>query len=216
MNSKELLVQADKRIAEVEQIKFVKCNIADLERLIKLSQDDKYDLRYFGEHCLSLKESLDVNDYEGLKTILSKYFAERFTVQIINLEKILGITPKIINPEFEAAVRSMEQPENLHTPDSVEDKLSVILQRESKQINTKPIPPIMTVDLVRNLYHDKGMTLDAVAKVFEVNSSALYRFVVANNLRKPSKRDKEIFQDSQAKPRGKEPETECPTDTKEF
>ena len=155
MNSKELLAQADKRIAEVDKIRLARQNIVDLERLMKVSQDDTYDLRYCGEYDLPLEQSLDVDNFEDLKGILEGTFKRYLLVQTVKLEQLLGIKPMILNPEFEAAVLGMEEQ---HTEkmlvvetknakcvvvqkDPVEAKLADIFQKQAQEIQGEPIIP---------------------------------------------------------------------------
>lgn len=56
--------------------------------------------------------------------------------------------------------------------------------------------PEMTVGVVKELYHDKDMTLEAIAKEFGISRTTLYKFIKDNNLTKPNKKEKETFLDS--------------------
>ncbi len=145
MNSKELLERADQRIAEADKIKLAKQNIEDLERLLKVAQDDTYQLRYCGEFDLPLKQSLDIHSYEDLKGIIRGAFMRYLSMQTVKLEQLLGVTPKVINPEFEPAIRdTVNPPEDTTVPvismcaDTAvpipgEDRSAGILQEETRQ-----------------------------------------------------------------------------------
>lgn len=117
--------------------------------------------------------------------------------------------PATINPEFEQAINKTIQTTKA-TNESLEelsDKAKTVANafkesvtdvccNEVEEIKDKPE---MTVELVKELYHDKNMTLDAVASELGTNRTALYKFVTKHNLRKPSKKDRDTFRDGKVK-----------------
>lgn len=123
-----------------------------------------------------------------IKRIVITSLNEAKLTKEVELEKLMGRKPAYINPEFEAAVKEMEQ-QGKKQPDPVPEEKTY---------------PEMTVELVKELYHDKNMTLDQVAKEFGVNRTALYTFITKNNLRKPSKKDIESRGITVPKKSGKE------------
>lgn len=197
MNSKELVEQAKDTINK--QLGLID-DIEKAERSLELAKTGKICFCAGGYDNVYLEDTTEPEAMEVVRDLGLTAIMNYRDDKTKELEELLGVRHQepdtIITTTF--VPTGAQHIEIIPAPDPVEDKLSAILEGEAKKIEDKPIPPIMTVSLVKELYHDKDMTLDRVAKVFEVNPSALYRFVVANNLRKP---------------RGKEPETECPTDT---
>lgn len=204
MNSKELLEQADQRIAEADLIKLAKRDINDSERLIKISQDDTYDLQYHGEHSIPLRQSMNVDNYNGIKSILIATFKGYLNVQTVKLEQLLGITPKIVNPEFEAAIRGMEQ--SIKKPEPLEDKLKAVLQDEAKLIESpdKSIdkypakqdkrvktPSNMVEADIRRMYVDEGRDRKYIAGHYGISESKVNNYLFLHDIkRKPVKLSK--------------------------
>ncbi len=124
MNSKELLEQADQRIAEAESIKLAKQNIVDLERLLNISENESYELRYCGEYDLPLEQSLDVDDYKDLMGIVRGAFRVYLSMRKVKLEQLLGIQPvPEIPPMPKSVMLTMgDKPlfQRMITPDSPE------------------------------------------------------------------------------------------------
>lgn len=205
MNSKELLEQADQRIAEAEQIKLIRLDITDLERLIRISQDDKYELKFCGEYDLSLEDSLSVDNYNGIKSILRATFDGYLNVQTVKLEQLLGITPKMVNPEFEAAIRGVEQSHK--KPDPVEEKSTEIPKDEAKPIEApeksmekypakkggkKRLPESMTDEAVYQMLVIEGKKPKEIAEYYGLKSTQVSNFIFQHDIKNFGKRKKLI------------------------
>jgi len=205
MNNKALLEQADYKISEAEKIKWAKQSIEDLERLIRISEDNTYDLRYCGEYDLPLEQSLNADNYKDLKQILKRTFERYALVQTVKLEQLLGIKPMILIPEFEAAVIDMEQSAVINKIDPVEEKLTKILDRNEQEITHNPnkevdsrkkdgrrkYPPQMTIEEVKRLYITENKSMSELAEYFEVKSSTVNNFIYLNHLGRRAARKKD-------------------------
>lgn len=60
----------------------------------------------------------------------------------------------------------------------------------------------MTVQLVKEFYYEKNMTLKEVTKELGISRTNLYKLISDNNFRKPSKKEKETFLDSMIQKKG--------------
>lgn len=178
----KLLEQANQRVIEINKLMG---EVEGFEDIINAGREAEIAFADKGAGTTYITV-LSPEKMQELKEIVMVGIMSERDNKTAELEKLLGIRkPATINPVFEKAVQEMEQS---NKKDPVEEKLTKVLQEEAKKIE-EPKYPEMTVELVKELYHDKGMTLDQVAKEFGTNRTALYKFVTNNNLRKPNKKD---------------------------
>lgn len=180
----KLLEQANQRVIEINKLMG---EVEGFEDIINAGREAEIAFADKGAGTTYITV-LSPEKMQELKEIVMLGIMNERDNKTAELETLLGIRkPATINPEFEEATKGMFQ-SNKSEPDPVEEKLTKVLQEEAKKIE-EPKYPEMTVELVKELYHDKGMTLDQVAKEFGTNRTALYKFVTKHNLRKPNKKD---------------------------
>lgn len=168
--------------------------IDDFENILNRAREGKVCVHKSGEGTTYIDTVLDNQVMDVLKEIVINTLAEGRDLKVAELEQLIGKAKEpvkeVINPDIKKAVKDLEQE---HGKDKLKDAIGKL---EPKQE--------LTVELVKSLYHEQNMTLDEVAKEIGTNRTALYRFITQHNLRKPSKRDQEIFRDGklqQQKPR---------------
>ena len=209
MNSKELLIKAEQRIAEAENIKMLVESASTLEQLIIEVQRPANDI------CIGeLSEETNISGAIGqelnlrLKTVISDNLGCFLFEKNKELEDILGICkPTIINPEFQTSVQKLingSKAESKLDSDPVEDRLSTILKKESKRFEDEPIipessldkypakkgkiqlPKDMTEEAVTIMYITEGKTIKQVAERFDIKQSRVNDFLSKHNIRRTS------------------------------
>ncbi|MDF2907560.1 MAG: hypothetical protein K0R34_2881 [Herbinix sp.] len=228
MNSKELLEQAEQRIAEVESIKILVSNVNALTMIISEVQKPQNDI------CIGeLMEETNISGSIGfelnlrLKTAIATNLEYFLSEKNKELEKLLGIRkPATINKEFEKAVQEMEQ--SAKKPDPVTEKLSSILQKESDKIESKPVeaepsldkypaqkntrkklPEGMTDEAVYHLLMVDGKKPKEIAEHYGLKSSQVSNFIFQHDIKNYAKRKKTT--PANEKPAKQPEETERPS-----
>ena len=188
MNSKELLERADQRIAEVEDIKKARKSIEELDQLnTSLNNAITVIVLRQGHSEFQPNITLDSDECKELKSSLEAKLNDFMQRRIIRLEQLLGIRkPAIINSEFEAAIRGMEQSHKKQDP--VEEKLSGILQEEAKKIEDKPVPlkPSEILEAhaaeIEHMYKIQMATVGSIAEKYGVKKTDVNYFLQKNKL----------------------------------
>lgn len=204
-----LLEQANARMTELAE---VTCDLEHIEGILKI-ENELAVILYSGVHGVKHIRGLSAEKIQELKDIILKAVKNAKEEKTRELERLLGIEkkPTVINPKIEKAVQDkVKYPYKVDHITEI-NGIPKYIEEEVKlyPVESKPEHPEMTVELVKELYHAKDMTLDEVAKEFGVSRSYLYSFVTKNNLRKPSKREQKLFRDAEVeKSRNKEPKSE--------
>ncbi len=219
MNSKELLEQADQRIAEVEDIKKARKGIEDLEYLCGMVQNEitQIDIRQ-GNKLESVSLVISQEQYKEFKDSISSTLERFIKTQIIKLEQLLGITPKIVNPEFEAVIRDMEQSNSQKTStyvvnsalDPVEEKMTETQRIEApqedksldkypapKKDNGKKYPENMTVEDVTRMYITEGKSRKQIQEHYRIKESTLNNFLYLNGISRKSSKPEKIPEETE-------------------
>jgi hypothetical protein len=190
MNNRELLEQADRRIAEIEDIKGIRKSIEDLGLLNDMLNNaiTLIILRQGG-----MEERLDTwlegDEYRELKGVVESNLNECMQKRITKLEQLLGIQ-KPISIAIDTSSVSVDQ---------VTEKLTEILKTEADLIETLPedksldkyparksrpdtYPADMTYESVKELYIDKGMKITEIANHFGVTYAKASGFISSHKL----------------------------------
>ncbi len=133
-----------------------------------------------------------------LKTIVTNQLVDIRTRKETELKKHMNAwKPANINPEFEAAVKEMEQ-QGKAKPDPIEEKLGEILKKEEDKLGqpveeSKPLTADeilrQNIDTVKKLYEDESITVSTIASRFGVRKQDVYSFASKNHftrIKKPS------------------------------
>jgi hypothetical protein len=189
METKNLLEQWNKRMVQGNRLSG---EIEEFENILSLAEQSKVCIHNNGGTTF-LGVVLDEKVMNGLKTIVLNTLVDEKKKKVAELEQLINPGPiktSTINPEFEKTVQEMEQ-SGIKTKENVVETVKSVIEAD------KSVPKVeLTVELVKDLYIDKDMIIADVAKVVGVPKSSLYRFIVQNNLTKPSKKEKELFRDS--------------------
>ncbi|MDF2610060.1 MAG: hypothetical protein K0R92_1534 [Lachnospiraceae bacterium] len=182
MDTKTLLEQANERVKNINRIMG---ELEDFEAVLSVTGASKVALHSNGgttfiDTVLSQDDMIDLQDM-----VVARIIGAR-NKKTAELEQLLGVEkrkPATINPKFEKAVQGMEN-----------QYKEVIKPLEVPCAEPKEI----TVEMVKEYYHKRGLSLEESAKELGVPRSTLYNFVTRNNLRKPNKKES-VFRDGQAK-----------------
>lgn len=108
MNSKELLEQANQRVVTMNK---VMRELEDFEGVVGAAQEKDSEIAFYeyGIGTTSLRVLSDDMKQE-LKIIVIKAITDAQSEKTAELERLLGARkPAILNPDFEQAVKEMEQ-----------------------------------------------------------------------------------------------------------
>ena len=171
-NAKALVDDIYKAMTKVETCETLAEVVSTQEVVLVKPGSERY-VRLDG--VLTEDQMQDVKKYIQNTIDSNKAEAERFLLRVSG-------KAATINQDFEDAVQDMinsnpEEPENDMEPDEPAE----IEQPEEKQY------PELTVEEVRKVYTDGDMTIIEAAEHFGVDKNKMYKFITANNLRKPKK-----------------------------
>ena len=171
-NAKELVDDILNCMTKVETCDVISEAVSEQEVVLVKPGSERY-VRLDG--VLTEDQMQDVKKYIQNTIDSNKAEAERFLLRVSG-------KAATINQDFEDAVQDMinsnpEEPENDMEPDEPAE----IEQPEEKQY------PELTVEEVRKVYTDGDMTIIEAAEHFGVDKNKMYKFITANNLRKPKK-----------------------------
>lgn len=171
-NAKELVDDILNCMTKVETCDVISEAVSEQEVVLVKPGGDRY-VRLDG--VLTEDQMQDVKKYIQNTIDSNKAEAERFLLRVSG-------KAATINQDFEDAVQDMinsnpEEPEKDMEP----EKPVEIEQPEEKQHSE------LTVEEVRKVYTDGDMTIIEAAGYFGVDKNKLYKFITANNLRKPKK-----------------------------
>lgn len=194
LNSKELLEQANQRVVTINKLMG---EIEGFDGIMSAGSNGVIAFYTMGIGTTYIDGVLSQDKMQELKETVINAIVTTRDEKTAELEQLLGIKklPPAVNLDFEEKSEPLQIPKK--KPATINPKFEQAVQ---EMVKTEPVEdkPEMTVELVKELYHDKDMTLDEVAKVFGVNRTALYKFVTNFNLRKPSKKDRN-FRDGKVK-----------------
>lgn len=206
MNSNELLSRANQRVVDINKIMG---EIEDFDGISYAAQQQESEVAFYenGVGTTFLKVLSDEKKLE-LKAIVLKAITDAQAEKTTELEQLLGVKkkPAIINPEFEKAIKEMEQ-QNL---DPVKEELSTVLQEEPKLEIKRTTLNLSDIEDVRRMYHDEGLPQGAIAEYYGVTKPVVNNFIYANHLAK--KKYAKGYLDSEVEQRRTTPvkETERP------
>jgi hypothetical protein len=128
-----------------------------------------------------------------LKTIVTNQLVDIRARKETELKKHMNAwKPATINPEFELAVKKMEQQSKVK-PDPVEKKLAEVIQKEEERIKQPPLSADeilrQDIDKVRELYEDDTVTVSVIAARYGVKKQDVYTFASKNRftrIKKPT------------------------------
>ena len=171
-NAKELVDDILNCMTKVETCDVISEAVSEQEVVLVKPGGDRY-VKLDG--VLTEEQMQDVKKYIQNTIDSNKAEAERFLLRVSG-------KAATINQDFEDAVQEMinsnpEEPEKDMAPEEPVE----IEQPEEKQY------PEMTAEAVRKVYTDGDMTIVEAAVYFGVDKNKLYKFITANNLRKPKK-----------------------------
>jgi hypothetical protein len=229
MNSKELLDQAEIRVKRINELSD---SVGASEDIIAMLGEGEICFFVSGVGTTHLTPVLSQEKMQKLREWVVSEIIDLRDAKTAELEKLLGIRkPAIINPEFEAAVKDMERTgkqlivetkECVLTgdksitvttePDPLGEKLTSILQKETKRIADKPVPKaeqpkpeskmgLMTKEDVERMYIQENKTMKEIAEYYGVKKGDVNNFIYVNHLSRKNFKD-DGFTDS--KPSGRE------------
>lgn len=159
----------------VKKVNKIMGQVEDFEAVLSQVESGVIALYSKGAGTTFIDTVLNQDDMTELKDIVVARIISARNSKTAELEKLLG--------------RKEEVPQ--------------VVAEQSRESVAKPNYPKMTVDRVKELYHDKDMTLEEVAKEFGIPRGTLYTFITNNGLRKPGKKEKETFLDSKIQSKSK-------------
>lgn len=128
---------------------------------------------------------LNPNIMDGLKVTLLEFIEREKGKKVEELESLVKVNIVHENKDF---VPERESTVNKKVENVIEQSKSVEL----------------TVDIVKELYHKRGLTLDEAAKELGVSKTTLHTFISKNGLKKPSKKEK-VFRDTKVQTKKERP-----------
>ena len=150
------------RVLSPEKMQEIKATVLDA---ITLAQKDK---------TAELERLLGVGPVEAKIDLLEEKIAEKLIQEEQKIKESVPVVKKaaVINPEFEAAIKKMEE------------------STTKKKSEPEPrLLPELTVGEVKRLYLDEGKTLKDVATYFGVDKAKLNTFVYSNGLSRKQYKD---------------------------
>ncbi len=202
MRTEELLERADKRIAEVEDIKRIRKSIEDLELLNGMLNNA---ITLITLHQGSMEERLDTwldrDEYKELKGVVESKLYECTRKRIAKLEQLLGIRkPATINPIFEAAVQEMVESNKSQTISICADSSAQTTVEDKTEPTEEPatFPALddTTVEDVRRMYQQENMTQGDIAAHYGVKKGQVNTFISKHGLFRTSYKKDDIFLDA--------------------
>lgn len=182
MNTQELLEKWNDRMVLGNRLSK---EIEDFDGILyEIEQDNSKICISSGSVIKHLDVVLDGEALIAMKTAVANTLQTNRQSKIDELRRILGDSAENTVIEEEKEVVANEP-----TPETG--------QNEIQNVNNAFNHQAMTVESVKEYYHDQDMTLDEVALKFGVSRATLHKFITNNNLRKPSKRDRELYRDSE-------------------
>lgn len=172
---KNLLEQANEHVVKVNKLIG---QVEDFDNILDQVIDDKSIVCVYskGAGTTFVDIVLDQNIMAGLKVTM---------IETIEAEKNKKVE------ELKSLVNGKIVPENkdmVHKNETVIETPKIVIEPEAK--------PELTVEIVKEMYHKRGLTLDETAKELGVSRTSLHSFISKNGLKKPSKKETEVYRDS--------------------
>lgn len=189
MNTKELLEIGSQRVVEINKL------MLELERHETVMSDVKFgNVSISHNGCTTyLTDVLPEEKMQELKGLVMTAIYNAGYDKISRYKELIGVKeekkkPAVINPEFEKAILDMkeQQTEKTLVVDSGTAKC-VVVQKDKQEL---------TVELVKELYIDQDLSIARTGEALGVDKNKVYRFIKANKINKPSKKERELYRDA--------------------
>ena len=122
-----------------------------------------------------LENKLDVDNYDDFRKLVQNTFQRYLSVQTIRLEQILGITPKMVNPDFEAVVRDVEESARINNKSDISTYVE-IPEQSNKRLSMKKLTDDDFAD-VRRMYVDENMTAAQIADYYQTDHKHVSNYI---------------------------------------
>lgn len=183
---KNLLEQANEHVVKVNRLIG---QVEDFDNILEqVTKEDSKVCVYSKEIGTTFVDLvLNHNIMDGLKVTLLESIESEKGKKVEELQSLVNMNIIHQNKGNEESV--LKQDETVIDP--------------PKDVIEPEVKPELTVAIVKEMYHKRGLTLDEAAKELGVSRTFLHTFISKNGLKKPSKKEKEVFRDSkiQAKER---------------
>jgi hypothetical protein len=197
----------------------------DIEGVLKVAEMPECSVSiYAGKETVYPNSVLPVETMDRILHTVTDALREIKLSKEIEFDKLMGkVKPAYINPSFEAAVQGMERSGkqlNVETkecvltgdksitvtiaPDSLEKKLTSILQKETKRIVDRPVPKaeqpkqeskmgLMTKEDVERMYIQENKTMKEIAEYYGVKKGDVNNFIYVNHLSRKNFKDDDFM-----------------------
>ena len=171
-NAKALVDDIYKAMTKVETCETL-AEIVSTQEVVLVKPGSERYVRLDG--VLTEDQMQDVKKYIQNTIDSNKAEAERFLLRVSG-------KAATINQDFEDAVNEMINDNSEESEKDMEPEEPVEIEQPEENHY-----PEMTAEAVRKVYTDGDMTIIEAAGYFGVDKNKLYKFITANNLRKPKK-----------------------------
>lgn len=173
---KNLLEQANEHVVKVNKLIG---QVEDFDNILDQVIDDKSIVCVYskGAGTTFVDTVLNQNIMAGLKVTM---------IEIIEAEK---------NKKVEE-LQSLVNGKTVHQNKDIVHKTEEIVTETPKDVIEPEVKPELTIEIVKEMYHKRGLTLDETAKELGVSRTPLHAFITKNGLKKPSKKETQVYRDS--------------------